>query len=72
MAYLHPTAVARHYGAQGAAVADAGALTSAAITGGDAPTEGEHNQVQADVAALRTKLNALLAQLRAAGVIASS
>ena len=56
---------------QAAAVTDAGALTSAAITGGESPTEAEHNAVQADVAALRTKLNALLGALRTAGVIHS-
>lgn len=76
---------------QAAAVADLGALTtsaaaaltSAAITGGEAPTEAEHNQVQADLAEVRTKLNAavtdlgtmrtkvnaLLASLRASNVL---
>ena len=37
----------------------------AAITGGDAPTEAEHN-------AVRTKINAILAKLRTAGIIAAS
>jgi hypothetical protein len=54
-----------------AAVADAAALTSAQISGGESPTEAEHNALQADVAALRTKVNALLASLRAAGLLAS-
>ncbi len=54
---------------QAAAVTDLGALTSAAITGGESPTEAEHNAVQADVAALRTKVNALLAALRAANIL---
>lgn len=52
---------------QGAAVADAAALTSAQISGGESPTEAEFNALQADVAALRTKLNALLGSLRGAG-----
>ena len=57
--------------------------TSAQITGGEAPAEGEYNQLQADVAALRTKLaaaivdlaaarttlNGLLASLRTAGLL---
>lgn len=51
------------------AVADIGALTSAAITGGESPTEAEHNAVQADVATIRTKVNALLAALRTALIV---
>jgi hypothetical protein len=47
-------------GTQAAAIADA-----TAITGGEAPTEAEHN-------ALITKLNAVLAAMRGAGIIASS
>ncbi len=54
-----------------AAVADLGALTSAQITGGESPTEAEHNAVQADVAAIRTKVNALLAARRTAGLVAT-
>lgn len=54
----------------GAAVANLGAMTSAQITGGESPTEAEHNALQADAAANRTKLNALLTSLRAAGLIA--
>lgn len=63
-------------GAQGAAVADAAALTSAdgtAITGGEPPTEAEHNaliaefnKLRTDLAATRTTLNTALARLRAA------
>jgi hypothetical protein len=66
---------------QGAAVANAAAATvsvPAAITGGEAPTEAEHNALRtaavaqaADAAALRTQLNALLAALRAANIIAT-
>lgn len=33
------------------------ALTSAQIAGGESPTEGEYNQLQADVDALRTAFN---------------
>lgn len=54
---------------QAAAVADVAALTSAAITGGESPTEAEHNAVRADLVATRTTLNALLASLRTAGLI---
>lgn len=56
---------------QGVAVADAAALTSAQLTGGESPTEAEHNALQADVAALRTKLNALLDALRDANILAT-
>lgn len=52
---------------QAAVVAAPSALTSAAITGGEAPTEAEHNAVQADVAALRTTVAALLVALKGAG-----
>jgi len=47
-------------GTQAAHIADA-----SAISGGDAPTEAEHN-------ALITKLNSVLAALRGAGILASS
>jgi len=52
---------------QAAHVAAAVALTSAPITGGESPTEAEYNALQADVAALRTKLNAVLTALTGAG-----
>jgi hypothetical protein len=52
-----------------AAVADAAALTSTAASGGDAPTEAEYNALRTDVSNLRTKVNALLASLRAAGLL---
>lgn len=52
-----------------AAVADLSALTSAQLTGGESPTEAEHNALQTDVAAIRTKLNDLLAKLRTGGVV---
>jgi len=47
-------------GTQAAAIAN---LT--AITGGEAPTEAEHN-------AVRTAVNSILAALRGAGIIAAS
>lgn len=56
---------------QGDAVADVAALTQAAITGGESPTETEFNALRTDHAATRTTLNSLLASLREAGVIAS-
>lgn len=46
-------------GTQATAIADA-----TAITGGESPTEAEHN-------ALITKLNSVLAALRGAGIIAT-
>lgn len=68
-------------GARGAAVADAAALTSVdgtAITGGESPTEAEHNaliaefnKLRTDVEAVRTTLNTLLARERAHGLIAT-
>lgn len=56
---------------QGAAVAAAAAitttapaaLTSAALTGGESPTEAEHNALQADVAALRGKIASLVTDI---------
>ncbi len=54
---------------QGAAVADVAAITSSAATGGESPTEAEHNAVRTDVAAVRTTVNALLASLRTAGLL---
>lgn len=53
-----------------AAQADVAALTSAAATGGDAPTEAEYNAVRTDLVATRTVVNALLAKLRTAGLLA--
>lgn len=56
---------------QAAAQADVGALTQAAITGGESPTEAEFNALRTDHAATRTVLNSLLAKLRTAGIIAT-
>lgn len=50
--------------AAAAAIGDLGALTSAQIAGGESPTEAEFNALQADVAAIRAKVNAILAALR--------
>lgn len=52
--------------AAGALTASApAALTSAQLTGGESPTEAEHNALQADVAALRTTLAAAVVDLAA-------
>jgi hypothetical protein len=58
-------------GKQAAARADVGALTSAQISGGESPTQAEHNAVQTDLATLRTAFNDLLAKMRTAGQLAS-
>lgn len=71
MAYQNTGKGEAREGRQTTAVADVGALTSAAITGGESPTEAEHNAVRADLVAVRTKLNALLAALRTSGAIAT-
>lgn len=63
-----PTALAGL--SQGVAVADVAALTSAALTGGESPTETEHNTLRTDVAAIRATLLALQNSLQGAGVIA--
>jgi hypothetical protein len=54
----------------GEAVDDQAALTAAAAAG-STPTKAEFDKVVADAVAARTTLNALLASLRAVGVIAS-
>lgn len=53
---------------QAGAVADQAALTAAAAAGAT-PTKAEFDKVVADAAAARTTLNALLASLRAAGLL---
>lgn len=55
--------------AQGVVVADQAVLTAAASVG--VPTKTEFDKVVADAVAARTTLNALLASLRTAGVIAT-
>jgi hypothetical protein len=69
MAYLNSTAGAAREAAAGAelsplltALPIAAIANLTAITGGDAPTEAEHNLIV-------TKVNALLAALRTAGII---
>lgn len=56
---------------QAAASADAPALTSAVISGGESPTEAEYNLLRADLVATRSALNTALAALRTAGILAS-
>lgn len=68
MGYLDPARGASRAGAQASAVTDAAALTSAASVA--APSKTEFDKVVVDLAALRTKVNALLAALRAAGIVA--
>lgn len=53
---------------QAAPVADIGALTSVVAAGAN-PTKAEYDALRVDVAANRTKVNALLASLRAAGLL---
>lgn len=55
---------------QAAAQTDSPALTQAAITGGESPTEAEFNALRTDVVNLRTTLNALLAKMRTAEQLA--
>lgn len=53
---------------QGVAVADQAALTAAAAA--STPTKTEFDKVVADAVVARTTLNALLASLRTAGILA--
>lgn len=53
-------------------VAAPDALTSAQISGGESPTQAEHNAVQADLDALRTTVDTLIANLKTANVVAPS
>lgn len=55
--------------APGATVANPAALTSAAASGGDAPTEAEYNALRTDVSNLRTTVQNLLTSLRSAGLL---
>jgi hypothetical protein len=52
-----------------AAVADLGALTSVVAAGAN-PTKAEYDALRVDVQANRTKINALFAALRTAGILA--
>ena len=69
MGYLNATQGRQRGGTQAAAVTDQAALTAAASVG--VPTKAEFDKVVVDLAAARTKLNALLVALRAAGLLAS-
>ena len=69
MAYLNPGAGAAREGKQTAGVADADAATAAAAAGAT-PTKAEFDALLADVNALRTTLNALLAAMRTSGQLA--
>lgn len=71
MAYLDPAAGAARSAKRGAHVANTPAATAAAAAGAT-PTDAEFDLLLADVNALRTTVNALLASLRTAGLIASS
>lgn len=53
-------------------VAAPAAMTQAAITGGEDPTEAEFNALRADVAALRTTVANTLVELKDAGLMASA
>ncbi len=70
MAYLNPGAGRAREGAQTAAVTNAAAATAAAAAG-PTPTKAAYDALLADVNALRTKLNALLAAMRTSGQMAS-
>lgn len=56
---------------EAAAQADVGAVTSV-VAAGATPTKAEYDALRVDALATRTVLNALLAKLRTADVIASS
>ncbi|PVC73474.1 hypothetical protein [Streptomyces sp. CS081A] len=70
MPYLNPGAGAAREGRQAAAVTNVAAATASAAAGAT-PTKAEYDALLADVAAMRTKVNALLAALRSAGLMAS-
>lgn len=85
-AYIGDLPQGIHVADLGAATASApAAMTQAAITGGEPPTEAEFNALRADVAALRgtvaalvtdaaadrAKINAVLDALRDAGLLAT-
>jgi hypothetical protein len=70
MANINPSKGALNRAGQSATQADVGALTAAASVG--VPTKTEFDKVVADLATIRTAHNALLAKLKAAGLMASS
>lgn len=59
-------------GQRAATVAAPAAMTQAAITGGESPTEAEFNALRTDVVNLRTTVANLLTSLKNAGVVKSS
>lgn len=69
MAYLDPTEGAARAAKQSVAVTDVAAVTSV-VAAGAAPTKAEYDALRVDALAVRTKLNALLAALRTAGIVA--
>lgn len=72
MPNVDPDEAALRAADQASVVAAPAALTSAALTGGESPTEAEHNALQADVAALRTTVANVITELKSAGLMASS
>lgn len=68
---VDPTGAILNVPKKAAARADMGALTSTDAAGAT-PTDAEFDALRADVAALRTLVNDLLAKLRTANIIASS
>lgn len=71
MPYLDAAAGALREGTSADTVAAPAAMTQAAITGGESPTEAEFNALRADVVALRATVAALLTSLKAAGLMDS-
>ena len=69
MAYLDPDAGALRESITADTVAAPAAMTQAAITGGESPTEAEFNALRADVAALRGTVATLITNLKAAGLV---
>ena len=70
IALFDASGAARVVPERAAAQTDAPAMTQAAITGGESPTEAEFNALRTDVVNLRTTVNALLAKLRTANILA--
>lgn len=70
MPYANAAKGAARAAGQAVTVAAPSALTSAAATGGDAPTEAEYNALRTDVSNLRTTVAALLTSLKNAGLVA--
>lgn len=69
VAFFNADGTARVVPLQAAAQTDVGAVTSVVAAGAN-PTKAEYDALRVDALATRTVLNALLAKLRTAGVIA--